>query len=170
MHSNIFSKPAVQLHGDSSVEIQIGSSLGVENANRLATIDDTYASRIKTSQAHLDALLEKKTECEAFIQKPFEKEEEFKSVMKRYNEVTARIKEGNRSEEEAKAEQKRRIDIIKDVDRFEPDDDTGRTPQGKSSWRLRTVSTSKRGTSTTSTSKLASSKRYTTPVSSSTRR
>lgn len=120
--TNIFSKPAVQLRGESSVEVQIGSSLGVENANRLATINDTYASRIKTSQAHLDALLDKKAECEAFIQKPFEKEEEFKSVMKRYNEVTARIKDDNRSEEEAKAEQKRRIDIIKDIDRFEPDD------------------------------------------------
>ena len=120
--TNIFSKPAVQLRGESSVEIQIGSSLGVENANRLATINDTYASRIKTSQAHLDALLEKKAECEAFIQKPFEKEEEFQNVMKRYNEVTARIKDDNRSEEEAKAEQKRRIDIIKDIDRFESDD------------------------------------------------
>ena len=42
--------------------------------------------------------------------------------MKRYNEVTARIKDDNRSEEEAKAEQKRRIDIIKDIDRFESDD------------------------------------------------
>lgn len=120
--TNIFSKPAVQLRGESSVEVQIGSSLGVENANRLATINDTYASRIKTSQAHLDALLEKKAECEAFIQKPFEKEEEFQNVMKRYNEVTARIKDDNRSEEEAKAEQKRRIDIIKDIDRFESDD------------------------------------------------
>lgn len=122
--TNIFSKPAVQLRGESSVEVQIGSSLGVENANRLATINDTYASRIKTSQAHLDALLEKKAECEAFIQKPFEKEEEFKSVMKRYNEVTAKIKSAeDENEVDKQQEVQRRIDIIKDVDRFEPDDD-----------------------------------------------